>query len=418
MGGNVGRLLNKAQNLIAQAIQNRTFFTRADLANLLSLDPNVQTGHDYLVTVQTLTERRYFDWFEHPDLGRFVPKAPANLNSVWDITSTPPSGFVAERQIYPIAGSQQVFACPVCGGGGRIVRVCYSCNGGGVKVCRYCSGIGSKVCDSCNGSGTRIGFGNKLERCSSCDGSGRRVCYSCNGTGREVCSSCDGTGRITHLCYKCVGVGRLIRYQAVVCEFKPHEFNEVISPWNLPVREMKAAEASDTFQTHLNPSLPPTFSQFPTEVQSAINSLVSQVKGLEGGDTQLVRTQLTVKVVPVAHVSFRLYGVPGEAWLLGKSFERVYLPKVPITFGTWFKLKDWVSIGLMILSFLSFLGFLYLFQQQQPFDSSTMVWLLVFAVGWVATGLVLLVRRLLAGLFLFALTIGFLAKMVYTIGNK
>ncbi|MCS7187498.1 MAG: hypothetical protein RMK89_11170, partial [Armatimonadota bacterium] len=84
-----GRFFAKAKALIVQNIQNRTIFTRVDLSRFLSLDPKVEESTDYLVTLQTLTEQRYIDWFEEPDRGRFIPRAPANLNSVWDIASIP-----------------------------------------------------------------------------------------------------------------------------------------------------------------------------------------------------------------------------------------------------------------------------------------------------------------------------------------
>jgi|GEM_PF-1618475 len=449
-----GQFLAKAKALIAQNIQGRTFFTRGDLIRFISLDPNIEESVDHLVTLQTLTERRYTDWFEEPDTGEFHPKAPANLNSVWDIASTPPSSFVSDMQIYPIAGSQQVFPCSICSGTGELTVACRPCEGSGRRICYRCSGTGSEVCSSCNGSGTRVGFNDRLERCSSCDGSGRRICYSCNGRGGEVCDFCRGTGRVIERCSRCDGVGRLIRYQAVVCEFKPHEFTEVVSRWGLPLKEMKAAEASSTWQTNIQPSLPLSFSQFPQEwglplkemkaaeasstwqtsiqpslplsfsqfpqeVQGAINSVTSQAKGLEVGDTRLIRTQLSVKAVPVAHVSFRLHGVPGDAWFLGKDFQRVFIPKVPFTFETWLRLKDWISVGLAILSLLGFVGFALTAPTIYLYGSDNMFWLLLFCCAiWVISGVILLVRRLIAGLILFAVTISILAALIYWVWAK
>ncbi|MEZ8220397.1 hypothetical protein GG496_000564 [Candidatus Fervidibacteria bacterium JGI MDM2 JNZ-1-D12] len=414
-----GQFLAKAKALIAQNIQGRTFFTRGDLIRFISLDPNVEESVDHLVTLQTLTERRYIDWFEEPDRGRFHPKAPANLNSVWDIASTPPSSFVSDTQIYPIAGSQQVFPCSICSGTGELTVACRPCEGSGRRICYRCSGTGSEVCSSCNGSGTRVGFNDRLERCSSCDGSGRRICYSCNGRGGEVCDFCRGTGRVIERCSRCDGVGRLIRYQAVVCEFKPHEFTEVVSRWGLPLKEMKAAEASSTWQTNIQPSLPLSFSQFPQEVQGAINLVANQAKGLEVGDTRLIRTQLSVKAVPVAHVSFRLHGVPGDAWFLGKDFQRVFIPKVPFTFETWLRLKDWISVGLAILSLLGFVGFALTAPTIYLYGSDNMFWLLLFCCAiWVISGVILLVRRLIAGLILFAVTISILAALIYWVWAK
>ncbi len=413
-----GLFFAKAKALIAQNIQGRTFFTRGDLIRFISLNPNVEESVDHLVTLQTLTERRYTDWFEEPDRGRFHPKAPANLNSVWDIASTPPSSFVSDTQIYPIAGSQQVFTCPVCSGDGELIVVCHSCGGGGRRVCYRCAGTGSQVCNICNGSGMRRRFDNRLESCMSCNGSGRKVCFACNGTGSEVCSFCLGKGRVTKLCSKCAGVGRLIRYQAVVCEFKPHEFTEVVSRWGLPLKEMKAAEASSTWQTNIQPSLPLSFSQFPQEVQGAINSVANQAKGLEVGDTRFIRTQLSVKAVPVAHVSFRLHGVPGDAWFLGKDFQRVFIPKVPFTFETWLRLKDWISVGLAILSLLGFVGFALTAPTIYLYGSDNMFWLLLFCCAiWVISGMILLVRRLIAGLILFAVTISILAALIYWVAR-
>ncbi len=413
-----GRFLAKAKALIVQNIQSRTFFTRGDLGRFISLDPNFEESIDHLVTLQTLTERRYIDWFEEPDRGGFHPKAPANLNSVWDISSTPPSGFVSDRQIYPIAGSRQIFPCSTCSGTGELTVACHSCGGSGRKVCHQCAGTGSEVCSSCNGSGMRKGFDNRLESCISCNGSGRRFCVSCDGRGGEVCGFCRGTGKVIERCLRCDGVGRLIRYQAVVCEFKPHEFNEVVSQWGLPLKELKAAEASNVWETPIQTSSPLSFSQFHQKVQSAVNSIVSQARGLEVGDTRLARTRLTVKAVPVARVSFRLHGVPSDAWFLGKDFQRVYIPKVPFTFETWLKLKDWISVGLTILSLLGFFGFA-ITVRQVSYGSATMFGLFLLCCSvWIVSGLILLVRRLIAGLFLFAITIASLAALMMSQGGR
>lgn len=452
-----GQFLAKAKTLIVQNIQSRTIFTRGDLGRFVSVHPNVDESLDYLVTLQALTETRHIEWFEEPDRGQFVPKAPANLNSVWDLTSTPPSGFVSDRQVYPIAGSQQIFSCPICSGAGKVTEVCLSCNGSGRKVCNQCAGQGVVSCSSCGGSGKKVCsqcLGQRTIACSSCKGTGSTVsfgrlegCFRCNGTGKEICSycngrggerclscngngknvcsfcrgkgggvcfQCEGTGRVIITCSKCAGVGRLRRYQAVVCVFKPHEFNEVVSRWSLPVKLMKAAEASDVWQTSLNPNSPPDASRYPSEVQKSVNSLANQMKGLEGGDTRLVRNQMTVKTVPVAHIIFRLHGVVGNAWLLGKDFGRVYLPKVPFTFETWLRLKDWVSVGLAILSTMGFIGFLLLLHSAQTSPTSDVtIWLLISSCAvWVVSGLILLVRRIIAGLFLFAVTIVYLASLL------
>lgn len=452
-----GQFLSKAKALIVQNIQNRTIFTRGDLGRFISIHPNVEESLDYLVTLQTLTETRHIDWFEEPDRGQFIPKAPANLKSVWDLTSTPPSGFVSDRQVYPIAGTQQVLSCPVCSGAGQVTGVCSSCNGGGRivcsqcagqgvvscsscggtgrKVCSQCRGQGNMTCSSCNGTGVTSfgrcsrcnGTGKEIcwfcrgsggDRCFNCDGNGRKVCWSCGGKGGKVCFQCEGTGKVIVTCSKCAGVGRLRRYQAVVCVFKPHEFNEVVSRWGLPIKPMKAAEASDVWQTSLNIKSPPDLSRYPSEVQRAINSLANQMVALEGaeknGETRLVRNQLTVKIVPVAHITFRLHGVVGDAWLLGKDFGQVYLPKVPFTFETWLRLKDWVSVGLAILSTIGFIGFILLLRSAQTFPTSDVtIWLLISScVIWFVSGLILLVRRIIAGLLLFAITITYLASLL------
>lgn len=177
---------------------------------------------------------------------------------------------------------------------------------------------------------------------------------------------------------------------------------------------MKAAEASDVWQTSLNPNSLPNVSRYPSEVQKSVNSLANQMMGLEGGDTRLVRNQMTVKTVPVAHIFFRLHGVSGEAWLLGKDFEQVYLPKVPFTFGTWLRLKDWVSVGLAILSTMGFIGFTILLRSAQTSPlSEVTIWLLISSGAvWVVSGLILLIRRIIAGLFLFAVTITYLASLL------
>ena len=362
-----GQLLFKAKTMIIHNIRSRTIFTRDDLYRFISLSPNVEQSTDYLIALRTLTETRYIDWLEEPDNKSFIPKVPITMNSVWDITSIPPNEFVSDRQIYPIEGSEQRFTCPNCSGVGEVVRICYSCNGSGREVCLQCAGSGIISCYSCNGTGTRRDFNlNRLEKCSYCDGKGKEICSSCGGQGGRVCFRCDGTGRVVETCRRCLGVGRLIRYKAIICDFKPHEFTETISRWNLPFKQLKSAEASQVWEMPVRANLPLNLQGHPVEVQSATNSLVQQMVSLQSGDTRIVRSVLSIKAIPVARITFRLHNVPGEAWLLGKDFKQVYLPKVPLTFETWFRLKDWVSVGLTAGCFFGF----FAFRSHHPFVNS------------------------------------------------
>ena len=70
-------------------------------------------------------------------------------------------------------------------------------------------------------------------------------------------------------------------------------------------------------------------SKFPKEVQGEVKGLVEEMKGLVGNNTRLIRNLLTIKTVPAACVTFRILGVEGSAWLLGKDFERLYFPTPP-----------------------------------------------------------------------------------------
>lgn len=413
-----GQLLLKAKTMIVQNIQSRTVFTRGDLGRFISLSPNVEHSTDHLVTLQTLTETRYTSWIEEPDRGMFVPKVPATIKSVWDITSVPPSGFISDRQIYPIQGSEQRYACPDCSGAGEVSVVCYSCNGSGREICSNCNGAGRRACYSCNGSGTTRGFEGRLERCSSCDGTGTRICTSCDGHGGRVCYSCSGTGRVIKTCWRCAGVGRLIKYCAIVCEFKPHEFREVISRWNLPFKQLNSAKESQVWEIPVSANSPLNLQGHAMEVRNAANSLVQQMMGLQRSDTRLVRSVLSIKAVPVAHINFRLHGVPGDAWLLGKDFDRIYLPKVPLTFKTWWKLKDWVSVWLTVVCLVGygFFALLILSLLRSPHPTSAHVFGLVASASvWVVCGLILLARRLIAGLAVFAVIIASLAYLTYLV---
>ncbi len=133
-----------------------------------------------------------------------------------------------------------------------------------------------------------------------------------------------------------------------------------------------------------------------------MKGLVGKIKGLVGSDTRLIRNLLTIKTIPAACVTFRILGVEGNAWLLGKDFERLYLPKVPLTFDSWVKLKDWFSVALAALSLVGF-GFLRL---GIHYRSSGEVSVLLLFLGeglWAVSNLVLFVRRPIAGLVLFAI---------------
>jgi len=185
----------------------------------------------------------------------------------------------------------------------------------------------------------------------------------------------------------------------------------------LPLKELKSAEASQVWEMPVDVNSPLRLQGHPVEVQNAANSLVQQVAGLQSGETRLVRSVLNIKAVPVAHISFRLHGVHGDAWLLGKDFQRLYLPKVPLTFETWVQLKDWFSVGLTFGCFLCFSLFaliiLSLIQSPYAATAAHIFGLILTGSGWVICGIILLARRLIAGLTVFAITIASLAYLVY-----
>jgi hypothetical protein len=108
------------------------------------------------------------------------------------------------------------------------------------------------------------------------------------------------------------------------------------------------------FEAEVSPQALSQLSKFPKEVQGEVKGLVEEMKGLVGNNTRLIRNLLTIKTIPAACVTFRILGVEGSAWLLGKDFERLYLPKVPLTFDSWLQLKDWFSVGLAVASLLGF----------------------------------------------------------------
>jgi len=64
-----GQFLAKAKSMIVQNIQKRTVFTRADLNRLISLSPHVDLNPCFLITLQALTETRYIDILEAPNMG-------------------------------------------------------------------------------------------------------------------------------------------------------------------------------------------------------------------------------------------------------------------------------------------------------------------------------------------------------------
>ena len=157
------------------------------------------------------------------------------------------------------------------------------------------------------------------------------------------------------------------------------------------------------FEAAVSPQIIPQLSKFPKEVQGEVKGLVGEMKELVGGDTRLIRNLLTIKTIPAACVTFRILGVEGNAWLLGKDFERLYLPKVPLTFDSWVKLKDWFSVAFATLSLLGF-GLLRLGIHFHSLGDVPVFLLFLGGGLWAVSGLVLFVRRPIAGLVLFALT--------------
>jgi hypothetical protein len=159
------------------------------------------------------------------------------------------------------------------------------------------------------------------------------------------------------------------------------------------------------FETEISPQVLPQLSKFPKEVQEEVKGLVGEMEGLVGSDTRLVRNLLTIKTIPAACVTFRILGVEGNAWLLGKDFERLYLPKVPLTFDSWVKLKDWFSFGLAASSLLSFLVLCLGILLHRTFSGVSILLLFIGGSLWLVSSLALLVRRPKACLFLFVFKI-------------
>jgi len=157
------------------------------------------------------------------------------------------------------------------------------------------------------------------------------------------------------------------------------------------------------FEAEISPQVLPQLGKFPREVQEEVKGLIREMKGLVESDTRLIRNLLTIKTIPAACVTFRILGVEGNAWLLGKDFEGLYLPKVPLTFDSWVRLKDWLSVALAALSLLGF-GFLRLGIHFRSLGDVSVFLLFLGGGLWAVSNLVLFVRRPIAGLVLFALT--------------
>jgi hypothetical protein len=386
-----GYLLAKARLMIVQDIQGKTVFTRADLNRLIILSPQIDLSPCFLITLQALTETRQIDTLVVPNRGKLPTYPKEALNNIWFINSNPPPSFSSDTQIFPIEGTQKVSTCPRCNGEGEISRACWSCNGSGSVVCSNCAGSGSIVEEEYVGSGrTAV----------------RRVCSYCGGKGREVCFTCSGGGRVIEICSKCDGVGSLISFRAVICNFKPYNWEGMVSRWDLPFKLLQSMKEESVFEAEISPQVLPQLSKFPKEVQEEIKGLVGEMKGLVGSDTRLVRNLLTIKTIPAACVTFRILGNEGNAWLLGKDFEGLYLPKVPLTFDSWVKLKDWFSFGLTAASLLG-LGIFYLGILRHSLGGVSGPLLFIGGSLWAVSNLVLLFRRPIAGclvLFLGVLT--------------
>jgi hypothetical protein len=385
-----GQFLAKAKSMIVQDIQRRTVLTRADLNRLISLSSQIDLNPCFLITLQALTETRRIDTLVVPNRGELPTYPSEALNNIWLINSNPPSSFSSDTQIFPIEGTQNVSTCPRCNGAGEISRACWSCNGSGSRVCSNCAGSGSIVREEYVGSVRTVV---------------REVCPYCGGRKSEVCSMCDGTGRVIEICSMCAGVGSVIGFRAVICDFKPYKWERVVSRWNLPSKLLQSMKEESVLEAEISPQVLPQLSKFPKEVQEELKGLVGEMKGLVGSDTRLVRNLLTIKTIPAACVTFRILGVDGNAWLLGKDFERLYLPKVPLTFDSWAKLKDWFSFGLAAVSLLGFLVLCLGILLHSTFSGVSVLLLFIGGGLWLVSSLALLVRRPRACLFLFVFTV-------------
>ena len=384
--------LAKARSMIVQDIQRRTAFTRADLNRLINLSPQIDLSPCFLITLQALTETRQIDTLVVPNRGKLPTYPKEALNNIWFINSNPPSSFASDTQIFPIEGTQKVSTCSSCNGEGKISRICWSCNGSGSKVCSNCAGSGYIVEEE------YVGSGRTAVR--------REICSYCGGKGKEVCFTCSGNGRVIEICSTCDGVGSLISFRAVICNFKPYNWGRMVSQWDLPFELLQSMKEESVFEAEISPQVLPQLSKFPKEVQEEVKGLVGEMQGLVGSDTRLVRNLLTIKTIPAACVTFRILGNEGNAWLLGKDFEGLYLPKVPLTFHSWVKLKDWFSFGLWASSLLGLVIFC-LGILRHPLGGVSVPLLFIGGGLWAVSNLVLLVRRPIAGclvLFLAVLT--------------
>ncbi len=320
----------RAAVTIATEIRRRVPFLRQDLATFLRIE-RLEQEQGYLVTLRLLTEKRHIETITERYHGQQVPPGSGMLSNIWELPSTPPSGWESKREVLPIPGSGSVSVCSVCDGSGTYL--CLKCNGAGTSLCDRCDGVGSRVCASCYGEGVRY-LGSTPSQCFSCNGTGRQRCYHCNGSGRLVCGNCGGRGRI--VCSSCRGAGRLFRYQAVVCDFEPHRWDIVVSSWTLPPNELDLAEGIAGSEAPLNQKAT-LLAPYPQKVQEATAQLEQTTSRVLQGETRLIKDLLSVKVVPIAYASFRFASRQEilQAWLLGKDFGRVYLPNLPSRTRFW-----------------------------------------------------------------------------------
>ncbi len=315
---------------IAAEVRRRVPFLRQDLATFLRLE-KLEQEQGYLVTLRLLTENRRMETITEPYHGQQVPPGSGVLSNIWDLPSTPPIGWESKRELLPVPGSGSVAMCTACDGTGS--WVCSQCNGVGTSLCDSCNGAGSRVCASCYGEGVRS-LGSTTNRCFSCNGTGRQRCSRCDGSGRVRCTRCEGSGRV--ICFSCKGAGRLFHYHAVVCDFKPHRWDIVVSSWSLPPSELEAAEGTEKSEAPLHQKVT-LLAPYPQEVREAASQLERNIARILQGETRVVRDLLSVKAVPIAYAPFRFASRQEvlQAWLLGKDFGRVHLPSLPPRLRFW-----------------------------------------------------------------------------------
>nr|XP_046237033.1 protein SSUH2 homolog isoform X2 [Scatophagus argus]XP_046237041.1 protein SSUH2 homolog isoform X2 [Scatophagus argus] len=252
---------------------------------------NMEPYNTYRYRLETFTESRSTEWAQKPHEGEPADFYTQTAPRPWEIQATPPSLFTNHTEEIRVPYTSSV-------------QDCNTCHATGMMPCTECQGSGyDKLCWVCNGAGMKDN-----ENCTRCDAKGKDRCTSCNAQGMKECQ-------------KCKGKRQLLTYIKLKVEWVNHVDDHVVQQNSgLNTDDLHSVSGKELFKN--NQYLVYPLLGFPNPAMSeASERLVREHQSKYAQTSRILQQRQTVELIPITKVNYKWKGSSHVYFVYGNEHK-------------------------------------------------------------------------------------------------